>query len=99
MPTPERERIAAALQRSGEDVPRVVAVGRGQLAEAIVAAAAEAGVPLREDPLLAQALEALDLNKHVPPELYRAVAEALIWAYRLGSSRVSAEPAGLAGTD
>ena len=46
--------------------------------------AEEAGVPLREDPLLAQALEALDLDDHVPPELYRAVAEALLWAYRLG---------------
>ena len=84
MPTPERERVAAALRRSGEDVPRVVAAGRGHLADAIVAAAAEAGVPLREDPLLAEALEALDLNDHVPPELYRAVAETLIWAYRLG---------------
>jgi len=85
MPTPEREPIAAALHREREDVPRVVALGRGRLAEAIVAAAEEAGVPLREDPLLAQALEALDLDDHVPPELYRAVAEALLWAYRLGS--------------
>ena len=85
MPTPEGDRIAAALHREREDVPRVVALGRGRLAEAIVAAAEEAGVPLREDPLLAQALEALDLDDHVPPELYRAVAEALLWAYRLGS--------------
>ena len=61
----------------------VVAVGRGRLADEIVAAAAEAGVPLREDPLLAEALAALDLYAHVPPELYRAVAEALVWAYRL----------------
>jgi flagellar biosynthesis protein len=86
MPTPERNRLAAALRRSGEDVPRVVALGRGRFAEEIVAAAEAAGVPLREDPLLAEALSALELDDRIPPELYQAVAEALLWAYRLSQS-------------
>jgi flagellar biosynthesis protein len=89
MPTPERrKRVAAALSREGWDVPRVVAAGRGKLAEEIVAAAEAAGIPLREDPLLAEALSALDLDERVPPELYRAVAEAILWAYGL-AARVS----------
>jgi len=87
MPTPDPKRVAAALSTDGLKVPRVVAAGRGRLAEEIIAAAEAAGIPLREDPLLADALSALDLDDQVPPELYRAVAEALLWAYRLGAAQ------------
>jgi flagellar biosynthesis protein len=86
MPTPRRS--AAALRyQGGEGAPTVVASGRGAIAERILAAAREAGVPVREDELLAQALAALDAGTEVPPELYQAVAEALVWAYRLSSRR------------
>jgi len=78
-------RKAAALRYDGKDgAPTVIAAGRGTIAERILAAAREAGVPVREDELLAEALEALELGTEVPPELYQAVAEALVWAYRLG---------------
>ncbi len=87
MPTPDKKRIAAALTTDGLKAPRVVAAGRGKLAEEIVAAAEAAGIPLRDDPLLAEALAALDVDEQVPPELYRAVAEALLWAYRLGAAQ------------
>ena len=84
-PPPRRVRRAAALRyESGTDAaPRVVAAGRGELAERIVAEARAAGVPVRDDAALAEALAGLDLGAHVPEELYRAVAEALAWAYRL----------------
>jgi flagellar biosynthesis protein len=70
---PRRERRVAALRyESGSDeAPRVVAAGRGLVAERI----------------LAEALAGLDLGVQVPEDLYRAVAEALAWAYRLDSSR------------
>jgi flagellar biosynthesis protein len=42
---------------------------------------------VREDPALVQALGTLELGQHVPPELYAAVAEALVWAYRLTGGR------------
>ena len=85
MPT---SKSAAALRYDGvEGAPTVVASGRGAIAERILAAAREAGVPVREDELLAQALAALDAGTEVPPELYQAVAEALVWAYRLSSGR------------
>jgi flagellar biosynthesis protein len=85
---PPRERRAAALRyESGSDAaPRVVATGRGQLADRIVAEARAAGVPVRDDAALAEALAGLDLGAHVPEELYRAVAEALAWAYRLDAT-------------
>jgi flagellar biosynthesis protein len=77
-------RRAAALRYStGMSAPEVVAAGRGLIAERIVSAAREAGVPVREDAALARALEALDLGDEVPEALWRAAAEALAWAYRL----------------
>ena len=74
---------AAGLRYDRGEAPLVVAAGRGHVAERIVALAREAGVPVREDPVLAEALAALELDREVPPELYRAVAEALLWAWRL----------------
>jgi flagellar biosynthesis protein len=78
-----RRKHAAALRYDGRDAPRVVATGRDAVAGRIIDAAREAGVPLREDPVLMEALATLELDQEIPPELYRAVAEALAWAYRL----------------
>ncbi len=88
MPDPRRERRAAALRYdAGADAaPRVVATGRGLVAERIVAEARAAGVPVRDDAALAEALAGLDLGLDVPEELYRAVAEALAWAYKLDAA-------------
>lgn len=83
MATPKRS--AAALRYPGEGAPRVVATGRGHLAERIEAAAREAGVPVREDAALADALAGLELGTEIPNELYEAVARSLVWAYRLQS--------------
>ena len=79
-------RRAAALRYDGRDAPRVVATGRGLVAEKILEAARAAGVPLREDPVLMEALATLEIEQEIPPELYRAVAEALAWAYRLSGT-------------
>jgi flagellar biosynthesis protein len=81
MPTPRKR--AAALRYEGTGAPKVVAAGRGLIAEKILAAAKEAGVPIREDEALAEALSGLELGREVPEELWVAVAEALAWAYRL----------------
>jgi len=87
MPT-RKDATAAALRYDGSsDAPTLVASGKGLLAEKIVAAAREAGIPIREDTLLAEALSALDVGTQVPEELYQAVAEALVWAYRLSGKR------------
>jgi flagellar biosynthesis protein len=87
MPTPERPpRRAAALRYDKEDrtgAPKVVAAGRGEIAEKILAAARDAGVPIREDRALAEALAALEVGTEIPPQLYEAVAQALVWALRL----------------
>jgi flagellar biosynthesis protein len=81
---PEKRRRAAALHyEHGSPAPEVTAVGAGLVAERIIAAAREAGVPVREDPALAEALAKLGLGSDVPEALWVAVAEALAWAYQL----------------
>jgi flagellar biosynthesis protein len=84
MPERRAGRRAAALRyRGGDPAPELVARGHGHIADAILAAAAAAGVPVREDVVLVQALETVELGERVPPDLYEAVAAALVWAYRL----------------
>ena len=84
MKSGDEPRKATALSYElGQTAPRVVAGGRGYIAERIIAAAQEAGVPVKSDPALANALAALDLGDEIPEALYRAVAETLAWAYKL----------------
>jgi flagellar biosynthesis protein len=80
---PERRRATALRYEQGEHAPRVTATGTGLIAERILAAAREAGIPVRHDPALAEALGRLELGADVPQELWTAVAETLAWAYRL----------------
>jgi flagellar biosynthesis protein len=83
---PPRRRAIALRYQPGDQAPQVAATGAGLIAERIVAAAREAGVPVRSDPALAEALGALDLGREVPQAMYVAVAEALAWAYRLDAA-------------
>jgi len=78
-----RKRATALRYTEGADAPEVVATGAGEIAHKILDAAEAAGVPVRRDPALVEALSKLDVGRMIPPELYTAVAEALVWAYRL----------------
>ena len=80
----EKPRRATALRyEPGEHAPKVTATGRGLVADRIIAAAKEAGVPVRADPALAEALSALELDVDVPEAMWKAVAETIAWAYRV----------------
>jgi len=83
MPDERPPRATALRYTEGDNSPEVVATGRGEIARKILEAAEEAGVPVRKDPALVEALAKLDVGQSIPPELYVAVAEALVWAYRL----------------
>ena len=80
---PAKPRRASALKYEGVGAPKLVASGRGLIADRIVAAAREAGIAVREDAALVEALANLDLGREIPEDLYAAVAEALAWAYAL----------------
>jgi flagellar biosynthesis protein len=80
---PDERRKASALHYGGTGAPKVVASGRGLIADRILDVAREAGIPIREDRALAEALSALELEQEIPEDLYKAVAETLAWAYAL----------------
>lgn len=75
--------VALKYDQKKDNAPRVIAKGRADIAEKIIAVAREHNVPLYEDKNLIQILEALDLETEIPPEMYRAVAEVLAFIYRL----------------
>ena len=81
---PEKRLEAVALAYTAErGAPQVVAKGQGLLAEEIIRRAQDAGVFVHESPELVSLLMQVDLDDHIPPNLYVAVAELLAWIYRL----------------
>jgi flagellar biosynthesis protein len=69
-----------------------VATGAGLVADRILEAAREAGIPVRHDPALTEALAALELGAEVPEAMWTAVAETLAWAYRLDAQASRPHP-------
>lgn len=78
-----RQATALKYDLQKEDAPEVVASGSGEIAEEILNVAAEHAIPVYKDPSLAQALGQLELGSLVPPQLYQAVAEVLVFVYSL----------------
>lgn len=84
MTTPKKSQMAVALAyRSHEAAPRVVAQGRGMIAQAIIERAKQHGVFVHESEELVGLLMQVELDQQIPPQLYLAVAELLAWLYRL----------------
>lgn len=78
---------AVALSYSAKNkAPIVVAKGYGDIAEAIVRRAQESGLYVHAAPELVKLLMHVDLDAHIPPTLYVAVAELLAWLHRLENS-------------
>ncbi len=81
---PDPRSLAVALAYApGEAAPKVVARGRGLIADEIVRRAREHGVYVHESRELVSLLLQVDLDAHIPPQLYVAVAELLAWLYRV----------------
>jgi flagellar biosynthesis protein len=86
-----REAIALAYRQS-DAAPRVVARGKGFIAEEIIARAHEHGVFVHESPELVALLTQVDIDQNIPPQLYMAVAELLAWLYRLEQGDKTKQP-------
>ena len=72
------EAIALSYQ-SGDEAPKVVANGRGYVAEKILETAQESNVPIHQDAKVADALSNVDIGAYIPKELYEVVAEILVF--------------------
>ena len=78
-----KNQLAVALHYDRTGAPRVVAKGRGSIGAKIIEVARAHGVPVEENELLAGALSNVELGDEIPAELYKAVAEVLIFVLRL----------------
>lgn len=78
--------VALAYQ-NGDSAPRIVAKGRGLIAEQIIERAREHGVAVHESKELVALLMQVELDDQIPPALYRAVAELLAWLYRVEAAQ------------
>ena len=83
MSTPSKNQLAVALHYDRTGAPRVVAKGRGSLGEKIIEVARANNIPIEENEVLAGALSHVELGDEIPAELYKAVAEVLVFVLRL----------------
>lgn len=84
MSTPSKNQLAVALHYDRSNgAPRVVAKGRGSLGEKIIEVARAHRIPIEENEVLAGALSHVELGDEIPAELYKAVAEVLVFVMRL----------------
>lgn len=82
--TPKDRALAVALhyEKGSREAPKVVAKGRGLVAERIIALAEENGVVIETNPVLAEALSGVELDETIPIELYDAIAVVIGYVLR-----------------
>jgi flagellar biosynthesis protein len=85
--TAPKNQLAVALQYEAPGTPRVVAKGKGEVGQKIIDTAREHGVPIEENASLAGALSEVEIGNEIPVELYKAVAEVLIFLMRMSGVR------------
>lgn len=74
------DKTAVALAyEPGDEAPKILATGKGHMAQKIIDAAKENDVPFYEDHKLAETLSKLEIGEAIPPELYEVVAEILVF--------------------
>ncbi len=78
-----QQQAVAIAYESGDLAPSVIAKGHGAMADHIITIAQEQGVFVHESKDLVTMLMQVDLDEHVPVELYQAIAEILAWVYRI----------------
>lgn len=81
----EKSKLAVALgyELGNNDAPYVIAAGKGSLAEKIIKESKKNDIPQYEDEKLAKSLSKLEIGENIPPELYEAVAQVLIFVDRM----------------
>jgi flagellar biosynthesis protein len=87
VPEPRKKVIALKYDPSNQSAPKLLAKGQGNVADRILAIAVEKGIPLYRDPELLEVLSQLDVGAEIQPELYQAVAEVLIYIYKMNRKR------------
>ena len=80
--SPEKA-VALKYQPRKDHAPKIIATGKGKIAEKIVKIAKEHNIYIHDDPDLVEMLAQLDLNEEIPTDLYIVVSELLAFVYSL----------------
>ncbi len=78
-----KQAVALSYDEETSDAPKVIAKGKGFVAENIIQAAKQNAIPIYQNKTLAAMLMAVDLDREIPPDLYKAIAEVLAYVYRM----------------
>ncbi len=84
--TAQRKAVALKYEAERDLAPKVIAKGRGHVAEHILEAAQKNSVPVYQDKTLVNMLMALEIDREIPPELYKAIAEVMAYVYKIDKS-------------
>ncbi len=91
--TPQRKAVALKYEAERDLAPKVIAKGRGHVAEHILETAQKNSVPVYQDKTLVNMLMALEIDREIPPELYKAIAEVMAYVYKMDKSHGQAKAA------
>lgn len=83
----DKQAVALKYDADKDTAPRVVAKGKGHTAEHILEAAQKSSVPVYQNKTLVNMLMALDIDREIPPELYKAIAEVMAYVYKMDKAK------------
>ena len=83
----DKQAVALKYDMQKDSAPRVVAKGKGHTAEHILEAAQKNSVPVYQNKTLVNMLMALDIDREIPPELYKAIAEVMAYVYKMDKAK------------
>ena len=89
----DKQAVALKYDMQKDSAPRVVAKGKGHTAEHILEAAQKSSVPVYQNKTLVNMLMALDIDREIPPELYKAIAEVMAYVYKMDKAHGQADAA------
>jgi flagellar biosynthesis protein len=78
-----KEAVALSYDPNSTSAPKVIATGKGKIAENILEKAKQHDIPIQEDPSLVEILGQLNINESIPEELYKAVSEVFAYIYQI----------------
>lgn len=94
-PTKKDKTAVALAYQPGDAAPKILAAGKGLVAEKIIEKAKENDVPFYQDHRLAETLSKLEIGDTIPPELYEVVAEILVFVDDMDRMKAKLQKSGL----
>ncbi|ADO77411.1 EscU/YscU/HrcU family type III secretion system export apparatus switch protein [Halanaerobium praevalens] len=78
-----KKTVALKYDQKNDQAPRIIASGKGSIAEMIIKKAKEENIPIKKDKDVVQVLAELNIGEQIPEELYTVIAEILSFFYDL----------------